>query len=128
MYRNNLEKNPQRNRSQYELQQVEVYDYWYKKPTEPGKPPIVCNSIFVGNTMVKNEEHPEYEGMIPYIPLINQRIPGSPYGKHQKTDKDTYKLSKFDMTRLLQERERSKGINFTAVEQELVNDLTPIES
>jgi hypothetical protein len=86
VYRNNLEKNPQRNRSQYELQQVEVYDYWYKKPTEPGKPPIVCNSIFVGNTMVKNEEHPEYEGMIPYIPLINQRIPGSPYGKPELYD------------------------------------------
>jgi hypothetical protein len=32
------------------------------------------------------------------------------------------------MTRLLQERERSNGINFTAVEQEVVNDLTPIES
>lgn len=57
------------------------------------------------------------------IGLLTQK-----YGKHQKTDKDTYKLSKFDMTRLLQERERSKGINFTAVEQELVNDLTPIES
>jgi len=46
----------------------------------------VCNSIFVGNTMVKNEEHPEYEGMIPYIPLINQRIPGSPYGKPELYD------------------------------------------
>lgn len=57
------------------------------------------------------------------IGLLTQK-----YGKHQKTDKDTYKLSKFDMTRLLQERERSKGINFTAVEQEVLNDLTPIES
>lgn len=86
VYRNNLEKNPQRNRSQYELQQVEVYDYWYKKPTEPGQPPIVCNAIYVGNTMVKNEEHPEYEGVLPYIVLVNQKIPGSPYGKPELYD------------------------------------------
>lgn len=86
VYRNNLERNPQRNRSQYELQQVEVYDYWYKKPQGPGKPSIVCNAIFVGNTMVKNEEHPEYGGTIPYLVLQNSRIPGSPYGKPELYD------------------------------------------
>jgi hypothetical protein len=86
VYRNNLEKNPQRNRSQYELQQVEVYDYWYKKPTTAGQPPIVCNAIFVGNTMVKNEEHPEYSGTLPYLPIINSKIPGSPYGKPELYD------------------------------------------
>ena len=86
VYRNNLEKNPQRNRSQYELQQIEVFDYWYKKPTKPGKAPIVCNAIFVGNTMVKNEEHPEYDGVLPYIVLVNQKIPGSPYGKPELYD------------------------------------------
>jgi hypothetical protein len=86
IYRTNLEKNPQRNRSQYELQQVEVFDYWYKKPTDPGKPPLVCNAIFVGNTMVKNSEHPEYGGVLPYLPLINSKIPGSPYGKPELYD------------------------------------------
>ena len=86
VYRNNLEKNPQRNRSQYELQQVEVYDYWYKVPTAVGLPPIVFNAIFVGNTMVKNEAHPEYGGVLPYVPLINSRIPGSPYGKPELYD------------------------------------------
>lgn len=86
VYRNNLEKNPQRNRSQYELQQVEVYDYWYKVPVSVGLPPVVFNAIFVGNTMVKNEAHPEYGGVLPYLPLINSRIPGSPYGKPELYD------------------------------------------
>ena len=86
IYKTNLEKNPQRNRSQYELQQVEVFDYWYKKPMGAGMPPLVCNAIFVGNTMVKNSEHPEYEGLLPYLPLINSKIPGSPYGKPELYD------------------------------------------
>jgi hypothetical protein len=86
IYRNNLEKNPARNRSQYELNQVEVYDYWYKKPTNPGEAPMVYNAIFVGNTMVKNEAHPEYLGLIPYLPLVNSKIPGSPYGKPELYD------------------------------------------
>lgn len=86
VYRTNLEKNPARNRSQYELQQVEVFDYWYKKPMGPGQSPLVCNAIFVGNTMVKNSEHPEYDGVLPYLPVINSKIPGSPYGKPELYD------------------------------------------
>jgi hypothetical protein len=61
--------------------QVEVYDYWYKVPKGVGKAPLVYNAIYVGNTLVKNEAHPEYGGQIPYIHLPNGKIPGSPYGK-----------------------------------------------
>lgn len=49
------------------------------------------------------------------------------YGKHLNTDKDTYKLSKFDMNRLLTESKRRQVPNFTPQEQEVVNELTPIE-
>jgi hypothetical protein len=41
----------------------------------------VYNAIYVGNTLVKNDAHPEYAGQIPYIHLPNGKIPGSPYGK-----------------------------------------------
>lgn len=81
VWSNAFERNPLRRETAYEQMQVEVYDYWYKVPTKPGQAPLVYNAIFVGNTLVKNEAHPEYQGMIPYIHLPNGKIPGSPYGK-----------------------------------------------
>ena len=49
---------------------IEVWDYWYLRPK--GRPVKgrrtkmeVWNAIFVGNVMVKNEAHPEYEGDFP---------------------------------------------------------------
>jgi hypothetical protein len=71
--------------------EVEVYDYWYRKPK--AKQPkrqganykgIVMetwNAIFVGNVMVKNTLHNEYAGKIPYVPLFNTFIPGVPSGR-----------------------------------------------
>jgi hypothetical protein len=64
--------------------QVGVYDYWYKK--QDGDTEQVYNAVFIGNKMVKNEQRPEYDGTLPYIPLINSRIPGSPYGKPELYD------------------------------------------
>ena len=73
----------------YEKTQVEVYDYWYKVPkrTKSGKPgkPEIWNAIFVGNAMVENSKHPEYDNL-PYIPLTNTYIPGSPYGRPELYD------------------------------------------
>ena len=63
----------------YSRMHVEVYDFWYKKPTKPGKLPEIWNAIFVGNKMVKNERHKEYD-RLPYIPLRNAKVPNSPYG------------------------------------------------
>ena len=81
VWSNTFDRNPLRRETAYEQMQVEVYDYWYKVPTKPGRAPIVYNAIFVGNTLVKNEAHPEYQGQIPYVHLPNGKIPGSPYGK-----------------------------------------------
>ena len=69
----------------YERMQVSVYDYWYKKSNAKGKE-SVYNCVFVGNKLVEEKEHPEYGGDLPYIPLINSRIPGSPYGKPELYD------------------------------------------
>ena len=81
VWANAFERNPLKRETAYEQMQIEVYDYWYKVATKPGKAPLVYNAIFVGNTLVKNEAHPEYVGQIPYIHLPNGKIPGSPYGK-----------------------------------------------
>ena len=86
VYQNQFERNPLRRETPYEMQQVEVYDYWYKVPGAPGKAPTVYNAIFVGNTLVKNTAHSEYRGEIPYILLSNAKVPGSPYGKPELYD------------------------------------------
>lgn len=76
-------------RDEYEQRQVEVYDYWYKKAktTKKGKKVAaeVWNAIFVGNFLVKNEKHTEYED-IPYLPLRNTIIPGLPFGRPELYD------------------------------------------
>ena len=86
IYLNSYHRDPIRYQTAYDQMKIEVLDYWYKHPTEPGKPPLVCNVIIVGNTVVKRTEHPELEGAIPYIILRNSMIPGSPYGKPELYD------------------------------------------
>jgi hypothetical protein len=78
------ERTVDRRDTAYERMQVSVYDYWYKK-VENGELKTY-NCVFVGNQLVKEKEHPEYAGELPYIPLINSRIPGSPYGKPELYD------------------------------------------
>lgn len=75
----------ERNRPHYEQQQIEVYDYWYKKPTGAGKKPEIWNAIFAGNALVENAHHPEFDD-IPYVPLRNTFLPGDPYGKSSLHD------------------------------------------
>jgi hypothetical protein len=86
IYLNSYHRDPIRYQTAYDQMKIEVLDYWYKHPTEPGKPPLVCNVIIVGNTVVKRSEHPELEGAIPYVVLRNSMIPGSPYGKPELYD------------------------------------------
>jgi hypothetical protein len=86
IYLNQYERNPLRRETPYEMSQVEVYDYWYKVPGQPGKAPTVRNAIFVGNTLVKDEAHVEFRGEIPYVLLSNAKVPGSPYGKPELYD------------------------------------------
>jgi len=73
-----------RRRNKPDAELVEVYDYWYKAPGTKKKPKVY-NAIFVGNKMVKNKHHPEYDD-IPYIPLPNTFIPGTPYGRPELYD------------------------------------------
>lgn len=80
------ERTVDRRDTSYERMQVSVYDYWYKKYTGREKEAITVNCIFVGNQLIEEKEHPEYDGELPYIPLINSRIPGSPYGKPELYD------------------------------------------
>jgi len=86
VYQNQFERNPLRRETPYEMQQVEVYDYWYKVPGAAGKAPTVYNAIFVGNSLVKNTAHREFNGEIPYVLLSNAKVPGSPYGKPELYD------------------------------------------
>lgn len=86
IYLNSYHRDPIRYQTAYDQMKIEVMDYWYKHATSPGKPPLVCNVIIVGNTVVKRTEHPELEGVIPYIMLRNSMIPGSPYGKPELYD------------------------------------------
>lgn len=67
---------------------VEVYDYWYRRPKEGatitvGQPTEMetRNAIFVGNVMVKDAAHDEYEGAIPYVVIFNSYLPGVPDGR-----------------------------------------------
>jgi len=86
IYLNSYHKDPIRYQTAYDQMKIEVMDYWYKKHTNPGEAPIVCNAIIVGNTVVKHTEHTELDGIIPYVLLRNSMIPGSPYGKPELYD------------------------------------------
>ena len=65
---------------------VEVNDYWFR---EPKSSPVkgqrtemqTHNVITVGADVVEDAVHPEYAGMIPYIPIFNTFIPGTPEGR-----------------------------------------------
>ena len=68
--------------------QLEVYDYWYRKPVEgatfelgKGIQMETWNALFVGNALIVRKKHTEYEGRLPYVPLTNTFIPGTTIGR-----------------------------------------------
>lgn len=74
-----------------ESNMVEVIDYWYRVPKDtpmPGQKTKMAtyNCILVGNYIMKNEEHPEYDGNLPYVPLFNTYVPGVPDGRSEFYD------------------------------------------
>jgi hypothetical protein len=82
---------------------VEVWDYWYRKPGtlgKKGKPSKMetWNCIVVGNEVVRNEPYSFYEGEIPYVPLFNTFIPGTPTGRSELHDME--QLIREKMTRI----------------------------
>lgn len=84
-YAQALDNKNDKRRDNYERLQVEVYDYWYRKPIGQGKVQI-WNAIFVGNQMVENAKHAEYDQELPFDIVANSFIPGSPYGRPELYD------------------------------------------
>ena len=83
---------------------IEVWDYWYRKPTKIGKggQPTkmeTWNIVVAGNFVVRGPtKYVEYEGVIPYIPLYNTYIPGTPTGRSELHDMEI--LIREKMTRV----------------------------
>jgi hypothetical protein len=79
----------------YAAGEIEVTDYWYRQPVSArplkskGVRPVkhaTWNAIVVGNRVVQNAKFPEYDGLIPYVPLFNSYIPGVPSGRPELFD------------------------------------------
>ena len=82
---------------------IEVWDYWYRKPGKPGKKgqPTkmeTWNCIVVGNEVVRDEKYGYYDGVIPYVPLFNTFVPGTPTGRSELHDME--QLIREKMTRI----------------------------
>jgi len=83
---------------------VEVWDYWYRLPGKPGKrgeptPMTTWNAVIAGNEIVRGPfEYKEYKGRIPYKPLFNDFIPGTPTGRSELHDIEN--LLREKMTRI----------------------------
>jgi hypothetical protein len=67
---------------------VEEWDYWYRLPAKKrgkrGEPTKMetWNVVIAGNAIVRGPfKYTEYEGEIPYKPLFNTFIPGTPTGR-----------------------------------------------
>jgi hypothetical protein len=64
---------------------VEVWDYWYRQPVWKGQKFLrmdTMNVVVAGNLVVRGPiAYKEYEGRLPYVPLMNDFIPGLPTGR-----------------------------------------------
>jgi hypothetical protein len=82
---------------------VEVWDYWYRKPAKNqkgmkgrGTRMSTWNVVFAGTLAVRGPfEYPEYNGVIPYIPLFNTFLPGIPNGRPELYDMEQLIREKF---------------------------------
>lgn len=82
---------------------IEVWDYWYRKVGEKGakgqqSKMETWNVIVVGNEVVRDEKYTYYDGEIPYVPLFNTFIPGTPTGRSELHDME--QLIREKMTRI----------------------------
>jgi hypothetical protein len=68
---------------------IEVWDYWYRRPGKRGKRGTetkmeTWNVVVAGNAVVRGPfKYSEYEGDMPYVPLFNTFIPGTPTGRSE---------------------------------------------
>jgi hypothetical protein len=71
---------------------IEVWDYWFLKKkgdigTIGGRTKMaVWNAVFVGGALVRYEEHPEFQGKLPFKVLFNDYLPGIPNGRSELYD------------------------------------------
>jgi hypothetical protein len=72
---------------------LEVYDYWYRVPVSGATFSIgkkvkfeTWNALFIGNALILKKRHPEYKGILPYVPLFNTFIPGATTGRPELYD------------------------------------------
>ncbi len=85
---------------------IEVWDYWYRVPARVGKrgdpsKMDTWNVVIAGNEVVRGPfKYAEYEGAMPYTPLFNTFIPGTPTGRSELHDME--QLIREKMTRLSQ--------------------------
>lgn len=86
---------------------IEVWDYWYRVPSakggKRGDPTKMetWNVVIAGNEVVRGPfKYAEYEGQMPYTPLFNTFIPGTPTGRSELHDME--QLIREKMTRLSQ--------------------------
>lgn len=79
---------------------IEVWDYWYRDAVwKDGKfvKMETWNVVFAGNRAVRGPvKYPEYEGEIPYLPLFNTFLPGSPDGRPELYDIEPLIREKFE--------------------------------
>jgi len=83
--------------------QVEVWDYWYRKPQWSGKgrnrkvKMVTCNVVFAGNAIIQGPtEYPEYRGELPYRALFNTYVPGVPNGRPELWDMEHLIREKYE--------------------------------
>lgn len=71
---------------------IEVWDYWYRRaaPRQSAKDRVVMetwNVVIAGNLVVRGPvKYPEYKGVIPFRPLFNTFVPGTPDGRSDLYD------------------------------------------
>jgi hypothetical protein len=93
---------------------IEVIDFWYRCPKEGAEITIgeptemeTRNIIVVGNCVVKDECHEEYDGELPYVPLFNTFVPGIPDGRSEL----------YDIEQLIREKEERLSAGGTLIQK-----------
>jgi hypothetical protein len=75
---------------------IEVWDYWYRRRNAKGKMET-WNVVFAGNAILQGpNRYPEYEGDIPFVPLYNTFVPGTPNGRAELYDMEQLIREKYE--------------------------------
>lgn len=79
---------------------IEVWDYWYRQPVwKNGKitRTDTVNIVFAGNVILRGPTvYKEYKGDLPYVPLFNTFVPGTPNGRSELYDVEQLIREKFE--------------------------------